>query len=139
MTYGMEIKEITYTPHFKRAYQNLDISLQKKAEQREILFRKNPFDSLLKTHKLHGRLKDFYSFSIDRKTRIVFRFVGRAKAVFLDIRAYSITPYSAAISEIRLQMIQDSSTHVTHAPPHPSSFSLEFLKLSYERELLNRL
>lgn len=86
----MEIKEITYASHFKRMYRHFDISLQKKAEQREMLFRKNPFDPMLNTHKLHGKLKDFYSFSVDRKTRIVFQFVGRAKAVFLDVGSHTI-------------------------------------------------
>lgn len=86
----MEIKAIEYSSHFKRAYQQLDGVIQQKAEQRETIFRKNPFDPILKTHKLHGKLKDFYSFSIDRKTRIVFRFIGRAKAVFLDTGSHDI-------------------------------------------------
>lgn len=76
--------------HFKRAYQCLDVLVQRKAEQKEKLFRKDPFIPMLKTHKLHGQLKDFYSFSIDRKTRIVFRFASRAKAVFLDVGSHDI-------------------------------------------------
>lgn len=86
----MEIKEIEYSCHFKRMYQYLDVLIQRKAERREILFRKNPFDPMLKTHKLHGKLKDFYSFSIDKRTRIVFRFVSRAKAVFLDVGGHDV-------------------------------------------------
>ncbi|MDP3771954.1 MAG: type II toxin-antitoxin system mRNA interferase toxin, RelE/StbE family [bacterium] len=86
----MEIKEIEYSAHFKRMYGHLGALTQKRAEQREVLFRKDPFDAILKTHKLHGKLKDFYSFSVDRKTRIVFRLVGRAKAVFLDVGSHDI-------------------------------------------------
>ncbi|MEK7082646.1 MAG: type II toxin-antitoxin system mRNA interferase toxin, RelE/StbE family [Patescibacteria group bacterium] len=86
----MILQEIEYSAHFKKAYQHLDVLVQRKAEQKEVLFRKNPFDPILKTHKLHGKLKDFYSFSINRKTRIVFQFVDRAQAVFLDIGGHDV-------------------------------------------------
>ena len=86
----MEIKEIEYSSHFKRIYQKLDSRVQHKAEKQEIIFRHSPFDPHLKTHKLKGKLKAFYSFSIDYKIRIVFRFIGRHKAVFLDIGDHAI-------------------------------------------------
>ena len=37
-----------------------------------MIFRKNPFDSQLKTHKLHSEFKKFYSFSINHNYRIIF-------------------------------------------------------------------
>lgn len=83
--------EIEYSSHFKRAYLKLDIALQRRAEDREALFRKNPFDPRLETHKLLGKLRAFYSFSIDRKNRIVFKFVKSFDgAVFLDIGDHNI-------------------------------------------------
>ena len=60
-----------------------------KAEERMQLFRNNPFDSRLDTHKLHGRLKDQRSFSIDDKNRILFEFEGD-DVIFLDIGDHSI-------------------------------------------------
>lgn len=77
--------EIEYSSHFQRAYQSLDVQIRKKAEKRESVFRKNPFGAVLKTHKLQGKLREFYSFSIDNKFRIVFKLVDRSKAVFLDV------------------------------------------------------
>ena len=82
--------EIEYSSSFKKAYRKLDTRIQKKAEQKEILFRQDPFSPRLKTHKLHGRLKEFYSFSIDVKYRIVFRLVAAHKAVFLDAGDHDI-------------------------------------------------
>ena len=82
--------EIKYSSHFKRAYKKLDSSLQKKAEKSEDLFRKNPFDSRLDTHKLGGKLQNFYSFSIDHKNRIVFAFASPLRVIFLDIGDHSI-------------------------------------------------
>lgn len=82
--------EIEYSSHFRRAYKKFNVSLQRKAEKSEELFRKNPFDPRLDTHKLGGKLKHFYSFSIDRKNRIVFTFASPAKVVFLDVGDHSI-------------------------------------------------
>ncbi len=44
------------------------------AEEKEKLFRKNPFDQKLNTHKLGGRLKGYWAFWIDQKYRIIFEF-----------------------------------------------------------------
>ncbi len=46
-----------------------------------------PFDPKLKTHKLSGRLKGSWSFSIDYDMRVVFYFTKDKpqKAVFVDI------------------------------------------------------
>ena len=82
--------EIEYSAHFKDTYQKIGPQIQQKAEKGEVLFRKDPFDPRLKTHKLHGKLKEFYSFSIDRRNRIVFKFVARFRAVFLDIGDHDI-------------------------------------------------
>ena len=51
------------------------------------LFINNPFDQQLKTHKLSGKLKDYWSFSIEYDLRVVFYFTGDKpqKALFIDI------------------------------------------------------
>lgn len=82
--------EIEYSTHFRRAYQKLPSGVQKRAEKREALFREHPFHLVLKTHKLHGKLKEFFSFSIDHRYRIVFKFVGRQRVVFLDAGDHDI-------------------------------------------------
>lgn len=82
--------EIEYSSNFKKAYRKLSIHIQKKAEQKEILFRHNPFSPQLKTHKLHGRLKEFYSLSVDVKCRIVFKLITAHKAVFLDVGDHGV-------------------------------------------------
>ncbi|MBI3631612.1 MAG: type II toxin-antitoxin system mRNA interferase toxin, RelE/StbE family [Candidatus Staskawiczbacteria bacterium] len=76
--------KIFYHSRFKKSYQKLLIELKSKAEIKEEIFRKNPFHSSLDTHKLHGKLKSKWSFSIDRKYRILFEF-DNSNVVFLDI------------------------------------------------------
>jgi len=83
--------EIEYSSHFNRAYAKLEVALQQKAERAEQLFRENPFHPRLNTHKLRGKLKMFWSFSIDYHNRIAFNFVkGKHKVVFLDVGDHDI-------------------------------------------------
>jgi mRNA-degrading endonuclease YafQ of YafQ-DinJ toxin-antitoxin module len=66
--------EIIYAPKFLREYKKLPPKAQREAEKKEALFRTNPFDTRLVTHKLHGRLRDFWSFSIGFRYWAVFQF-----------------------------------------------------------------
>ena len=66
--------QIFYSRKFAKEYKRLPLKVKLLAEKKEEIFRKNPFESQLKTHKLSGRLKDYHSFSIDYQYRIVFEF-----------------------------------------------------------------
>ncbi len=66
--------EIIYSTKFAREYKKLPQKIKLIAEKREVIFRQNPFDPQLKSHKLHGKLKEFWSFSIDGNYRIIFEF-----------------------------------------------------------------
>ncbi|MBU1164898.1 type II toxin-antitoxin system mRNA interferase toxin, RelE/StbE family [Patescibacteria group bacterium] len=66
--------EIIYSSKFAREYKKLPKKVKATAEEHETIFRQNPRDPRLNTHKLHGRLKEFWSFSIGNKYRIIFEF-----------------------------------------------------------------
>lgn len=66
--------DILYSPHFERDYKKLPDLVKRKAERKETIFRADPFDKRLRTHKLRGALQDCWAFSIDRKYRIIFQF-----------------------------------------------------------------
>lgn len=74
--------KIIYTSKFEREYKKLSLLIRKLAEEKEKIFRKSPFDSKLKTHKLHGKFKEFWSFSVDYKFRIVFEISKENKEIF---------------------------------------------------------
>lgn len=80
---------IRYHPHFTRSYRKLSEGVQRRAEQQELIFRANPFDLRLDTHKLTGKLKRYWSFSIDRRNRILFEFSGK-EIIFLDVGDHDI-------------------------------------------------
>ncbi|KKU80487.1 MAG: Plasmid stabilization system [Candidatus Peregrinibacteria bacterium GW2011_GWA2_47_7] len=86
----MKIKEIFYSSHFERAFKKLPSAVKKRATAKEKIFRKDCFDECLKTHKLHGELNAFWSFSVDYSYRILFEFHGNASVIFIDIGPHSI-------------------------------------------------
>lgn len=74
--------EIIYSSKFAREYKKLPKEIKDLAEEQEIIFRKDPFDSKLKTHKLKGSLAGFLSFSIGYKYRIIFEFSKDKKIIY---------------------------------------------------------
>jgi addiction module RelE/StbE family toxin len=49
------------------------------------LFSNNPFDPSIKTHKLTGKLKGYWAFSIDYDCRVVFKFLDKNEAFLIEI------------------------------------------------------
>ena len=83
--------EIQYLPKFERQYKKLPRDVQEEAERKEKLFRKNPFDSQLKTHKLGGQLRGFWSFSVNHSCRVIFEFADNVPyASIKSVRTTSI-------------------------------------------------
>lgn len=88
--------EIRYTKKFEREYKKINRDLKLKARSQEVLFRKNPFNKILKTHKLCGDLADFWSFSIDFKNRIIFEFIDKETVIFHSIGSHDIYKWGSA-------------------------------------------
>lgn len=73
--------KIIYTSKFEREYKKLPPQIKVLAERKEKIFRDFPFDRQLKTHKLKGKFKEFWAFSIDYKYRIIFE-ISENKKIF---------------------------------------------------------
>ncbi len=81
---------VFFTPTFAKNYHKLPIQVRKKAEKREEIFRTDPFSPTLKTHKLTGKLEQYWSFSIDYHYRIIFRFTKEGEVLFVDVGTHSV-------------------------------------------------
>ena len=81
---------ILYTDKFAKAYKRVPDRVKDEAEKKEEVFRANPFDSRLKTHKLKGILSTHYSFSIDYHWRIVFHFESDDTVIFDMIGTHAV-------------------------------------------------
>ncbi len=76
---------IAYTPQFLRMLRKLERSLQEEAVEKIELFENDPTHSQLKTHKLKGKLKNRYSFSVNYQTRIIYMHLSKSDVAFLAI------------------------------------------------------
>lgn len=81
---------VRYTSRFIREFKRLSKEKQKLAITREKYFRKDPFDSRLKTHKLTGKLQNYWAFSLTYSDRVLFRFIAKDEAIFYKIGSHDI-------------------------------------------------
>ena len=58
--------------------------------EREEIFKANCFDPRLKTHKLRGKLKEYWSFSLTYSHRVLFEFIEEDAVAFIDVGDHSI-------------------------------------------------
>ncbi|MBI4591938.1 type II toxin-antitoxin system mRNA interferase toxin, RelE/StbE family [Candidatus Uhrbacteria bacterium] len=66
--------EVLFAPSFFRLLKKLPEALQEEIFEKIDLFRDPVNHVSLKVHKLHGKLKGSYSFSVNYKTRVVFEY-----------------------------------------------------------------
>lgn len=83
-------KKIYYSSHFIRAVKKLNPDLQAEAIEKESLFVVDCFNPILKTHKLTGKLKAKWSFSVNYSYRILFKFLSGDQALSIDIGDHDI-------------------------------------------------
>jgi addiction module RelE/StbE family toxin len=79
-----------YKPSFLRDFKRLEPALQDAAREKIELFKDKNNHEKLKVHKLRGRLKDYYSFSISYSHRIVFQYEANDFVVFLGVGDHDI-------------------------------------------------
>lgn len=82
--------KVLYSPCFVRRYKKLPDKIKDLIEDNEKIFLKNPFDKRLKTHKLTGKLKGFWSFSVSYKYRIIFEFTDKDTVYLHSIGTHRI-------------------------------------------------
>ncbi len=82
--------KISYSSYFDRKMKKLDSSLRPIVEERESMFRQDCFHPQLETHKLNGKWKDHWAFSITKKYRIMFQFLGNNEVMFEDVDDHDV-------------------------------------------------
>lgn len=84
------LRIIRTTNHFDRRYRKLPQEVKDRAKEKEVIFRNDPFDARLRTHKLHGKDKDAWAFWIDYSYRIKFIFLNEEVVLFLDVGTHEV-------------------------------------------------
>ena len=81
---------ISTSRRFTEQRNTLPPHIRKKIEKVFLLFQDNPFHPSLRLHQLSGKLKEFWSVSIDLKYRIMFKFTGEGNALFVSVGTHAI-------------------------------------------------
>lgn len=82
--------KVAYTRVFERQFHSLDIELQKEALEKIDLFKDFANHQQLKVHKLHGRLRGRFSFSVNYRIRIVFGYLSSNEVVLHAIGDHDV-------------------------------------------------
>ena len=82
--------EISFKATFVKQVNKLEQSLIEEVFEKIELFKKKENHTMLKVHKLHGRLAHCFSFSVNYKFRIVFEYEDKSHVTFLDIGSHDI-------------------------------------------------
>lgn len=87
---GRRIERIEYSKKFLKSLGKLSEKIIDKVQERELIFRDNPFHFVLNTHKLSGKEKDAWAFWINYSYRVKFIFLSDKEVLFLDIGTHDI-------------------------------------------------
>lgn len=74
--------KVLFSQKFIEQLEVLSPKIQTFAEKKIVLFQAEPKHTSLRTHRLHGPLKDYFSFSVNHQFRIVFEY-GKSGIVHL--------------------------------------------------------
>lgn len=81
---------LTFHRHFKKSFDKLHLSLQKKTEETLHLFSENPYHPRLKNHKLQGNLHEKRAISVTGDVRIIFEeFEDYTLVLILDVGTHN--------------------------------------------------
>lgn len=81
---------VVYKPTFVRSLGKFEPELQEEVFEKIELFKKRSNHKALKVHKLKGGLMGRYSFSVNYKVRIVFRYLSKDEAVLLIVGDHDV-------------------------------------------------
>ncbi len=82
--------KVRFKPSFLRELGKLPPALQKESEEKIILFRQDPQHPSLRVHKLKGRLRGYWSFSVNYKYRIIYEHESKHTVALVKIGDHGI-------------------------------------------------
>ena len=85
-----QVKHVHVAPRFFKSFERLPASIQRLATEKDALFRANPSDPRLRTHKLKGALEGAWAYSVNYQYRVLFRFLSGDEVLYYDIGTHDI-------------------------------------------------
>lgn len=84
------IRKILISRIFEKNFERLPKAVQNLAGKKEILFRKDAFHPLLRTHQLGGELKGTWAYWLNQQYRVHFYFVDDHTVMYVDVGTHEI-------------------------------------------------
>ena len=85
------MRQIFYSSKFQKSLRKAPDSVKKAFLKRESLFLMSPFHPTLETHKLHGKYKEYWAFTVIGQYRVMFRFIkNKVDVGFINIGTHEI-------------------------------------------------
>ena len=81
---------LVYAPVFVRQLNKLDENLKEEVVEKNEMFKDVSNHQYLKVHKLHGKLNNRYSFSVNYNYRIIFEYATKNNVNILSIGDHNI-------------------------------------------------
>ncbi|KKS13089.1 hypothetical protein A2617_01645 [Candidatus Daviesbacteria bacterium RIFOXYD1_FULL_41_10] len=82
--------QIFYSSYFAKQIKKLTPEEKSLLSKFEKKFRQNPFSPDLKTHKLSGKLKNYWACSINYKIMVIFELQMNNKIILVNIGGHNI-------------------------------------------------
>jgi len=79
---------IDYSRAFLRKVDKLPLKEQKRLSERIEWFKNNSKDPRLKVHMLSGKMKGYFSFSLDYSKRTIFVWIESNTVLFVDVGSH---------------------------------------------------
>jgi len=86
----MKTVSLYYTTKFKKKLKDFPTKERANFLKKFKTFLDDPFEPSLKTHKLAGKLDNYWSFSLNYNLRVLFRFVNDTAVELIDMGGHDI-------------------------------------------------
>ena len=80
---------VTFHKKFTKKYYACEKKIRLQFKEQLARFKDDPFDARLNNHRLHGRLKDFYSINVTGDIRAVYRTINIETVEFVLFDTHS--------------------------------------------------
>lgn len=83
-------RKILYSSRFEKSFSYLHPKVKQLAIKKDKLFRENPFHPSLETHKLGGKFRGTWAYSVNKDFRVHFYFLDNETVVYANIGTHEI-------------------------------------------------
>ena len=82
--------QVGFTRVFTKKFNALEVDLRSEVVEKMALFADIANHQQLKVHKLHGKFSNYFSFSVNYKIRVVFKYTNKKQVICVDVGDHEV-------------------------------------------------